>query len=124
MAENQVVALRDGFYAVVDDKLYGPWAVRGYAEAGLAVEVRRAEQRKADQAAYDDAVAAREAAKFDLLKEIDENWHYETADGMLQEWQERAHHLGIEDIAGALAGYRAAEADNRRVAAEFGHLPF
>lgn len=43
---NQVIALRDGFYAMVDGKLYGPWPMKEYAEAGLATEIRRSEKRR------------------------------------------------------------------------------
>jgi hypothetical protein len=39
--KNQVIALRDGFYALVNGRLFGPWRMREYALAGLQVEQRR-----------------------------------------------------------------------------------
>lgn len=45
----QVIALHDGYYASVDGRLFGPWACKEYAQAGLATEVRRAKHR-ADKA--------------------------------------------------------------------------
>ncbi len=41
--------LRDGWYVIVDGSRFGPWAERGYAQAGLEVETRRAEARRARQ---------------------------------------------------------------------------
>jgi hypothetical protein len=38
---DQVIAMRDGFYAVVNGKLFGPWEMKEYAEAGLQTEIRR-----------------------------------------------------------------------------------
>lgn len=45
MVKNQVIALNDGFYASVDGHLYGPWACKEYAQAGLETEERRAAKR-------------------------------------------------------------------------------
>lgn len=38
---DEVIAMKDGFYAMVAGKLHGPWLMREYAEAGLQVEQRR-----------------------------------------------------------------------------------
>lgn len=43
---DEVIALRDGYYARVDGDLYGPWTMKAYAEAGLKTEQRRAKARK------------------------------------------------------------------------------
>ena len=47
---NQVVRLHDGFYAMVEGKLFGPWEFKGYAQAGLATELRRFATRKTKDA--------------------------------------------------------------------------
>jgi hypothetical protein len=39
--KDEVIALRDGFYARVNGKLYGPWKMKEYAEAGLQTEQKR-----------------------------------------------------------------------------------
>jgi len=44
---DQVVRLRDGFYAIVDGKLHGTWDDKATAEVGLLVEQRRAAARRA-----------------------------------------------------------------------------
>lgn len=49
MIKDQVFAMRDGFYCIVDGRTFGPWALREYAEAGLQVEKRRAELRKLNE---------------------------------------------------------------------------
>lgn len=43
----QVIALHGGYYASVDGRLFGPWACKEYAQAGLAIEIRRADKRAA-----------------------------------------------------------------------------
>ncbi len=48
-APDQVIFLKDGFYAFVEGKLHGPWPMKEYALAGLATEQRRAQKRKENQ---------------------------------------------------------------------------
>jgi hypothetical protein len=43
---DQVFALKDGFYCIVDGEIYGTWETRAIAEAGMQVEQRRTEARK------------------------------------------------------------------------------
>ena len=43
--EDQVFRLADGFYCLVSGKQFGPWPMKGYAEAGMATEQRRAAKR-------------------------------------------------------------------------------
>lgn len=45
MPKNQIIALKDGFYASVNGHLYGPWVCKEYAQAGLETEERRAAKR-------------------------------------------------------------------------------
>jgi len=47
--KDQVIALRDGFYAIVNGKHYGPWPLLEYARAGLQVEQRRAAARESHE---------------------------------------------------------------------------
>lgn len=47
MVADQVFALRDGFYCIVDGRTYGTWDTKAIAEAGMQVERRRADARKA-----------------------------------------------------------------------------
>jgi hypothetical protein len=44
--EDQVFALHDGFYCIVDGHTYGPWPMVEYARAGLETEKRRARRRR------------------------------------------------------------------------------
>lgn len=44
--QDQVIALRDGFYAVVNGKSHGPWPMKEYAQAGLATEIKRSERKR------------------------------------------------------------------------------
>jgi hypothetical protein len=37
--------LLDGWYVLVGGKQYGPWALKGYAEAGYQTELRRFDKR-------------------------------------------------------------------------------
>lgn len=37
---------KDGWYCVVDEREFGPWANKGAASAGMAAEQRRAENRR------------------------------------------------------------------------------
>jgi hypothetical protein len=45
---DRIFALRDGFYALVEGRVFGPWANAGAAQAGLETEQRRAAARRAD----------------------------------------------------------------------------
>lgn len=47
MIEDQAFALKDGFYCIVNGKIFGTWATLAIAKAGMEVEQRRAEKRKA-----------------------------------------------------------------------------
>ena len=48
MCEDQVFALKDGFYCIVEGKIFGTWETLAIAKAGMEVEQRRAAKRKAD----------------------------------------------------------------------------
>lgn len=39
--ENAVFRLHEGWFCIVAGRTFGPWPLKGYAEAGLAVEQRR-----------------------------------------------------------------------------------
>jgi len=47
MVKDQAFALRDGFYCIVDGKVFGTWDTLALTKAGMAVEQRRADARKA-----------------------------------------------------------------------------
>ncbi len=38
--------IRDGWFCIVDHKMYGPWPDKGSATAGYETELRRAAERK------------------------------------------------------------------------------
>lgn len=44
---DQVFRLQDGWFCFVDRKVFGPWMLKGYAEAGMATEQRRVIKRAA-----------------------------------------------------------------------------
>lgn len=44
--KDQVYALSDGYYCMVDGQEFGPWPLIEYARAGLQTERRRAEKRR------------------------------------------------------------------------------
>lgn len=50
MPSDQVFALRDGFYCLVDGRVFGTWETLAIAKAGMEVEQRRAAVRKAKAA--------------------------------------------------------------------------
>jgi hypothetical protein len=45
MVKDQVFALRDGFYCIVDGRVFGAWDTLALAKGGMAVEQRRAATR-------------------------------------------------------------------------------
>jgi hypothetical protein len=47
MPKDQVFFLKDGFYCLVDGRVFGTWETKAIAEAGMEVEQRRAARRKA-----------------------------------------------------------------------------
>lgn len=38
--------IRDGWFCIVDSKVYGPWELKAYAQAGYETELLRAIKRK------------------------------------------------------------------------------
>jgi hypothetical protein len=43
MPQDQVYQLREGWYALVSGRTFGPWPLKEYAQAGLETEQRRAQ---------------------------------------------------------------------------------
>ena len=54
---DQVFRLSDGWFCFVSGKVFGPWELKGYAEAGMATEHRRVARRIADEEAREEALA-------------------------------------------------------------------
>jgi hypothetical protein len=51
MVADQVFYLKDGFYCIVNGKVFGTWDTKEIAEAGMQVEQRRAAAWKAKEKA-------------------------------------------------------------------------
>jgi hypothetical protein len=51
MVKDQAFALKNGFYCIVDGRVFGTWDTLAIAKAGMEVEQRRVAARKAAKAA-------------------------------------------------------------------------
>jgi hypothetical protein len=60
---------------------------------------------------YDNYIASLESDRHELFAEVDRNMDREDADGMLQDWQTRAHELGIDNLFFQVALYRRSRSE-------------
>lgn len=49
-SNDHVYRLPEGWFCLVDGRQFGPWLLKGYAEAGIKTEQRRAEKRRQKRA--------------------------------------------------------------------------